>query len=64
MVDKSMISVNLNTFVAESRIQPNLEWKFVSLTNTPSWSVYAPGTQDSKQMISTDWSVTKFTISI
>ena len=62
MTDRSKVNVTLNVNATESKIIPNLEWKFVRLDVHPTWSLNVPGTQDNKQLINADWSVTKFTL--
>ena len=62
MVDKSKVNVSL-TASKSDKLESNIEWKFTGLQVEPSWSLNVPGAEDSKQLVSTDWSVTKFTIS-
>lgn len=62
MTDKSKVNVSL--VVTDTRIQPNPEWKYVSMSIDPSWSLTVPGTDDMNKLFNTDWSVTKFTVTM
>ncbi len=65
MIDKSKIKLNVRTFIELSRILPNPEWIFLSLSDPTTYLFNVPGTiQANKEAFNMDWNVAKFSLNI
>jgi hypothetical protein len=62
-MDKNKLQFNLTFTMNEIKLLQNLEWKLVDSSTEPSWSLVVPGSDPLNNLYSTDWSVTKFSIS-